>query len=111
MAGIAAQCRAVAPVRTQVPGDVATAKKGKERVVVEKSMTQCNSARVCFENRVKNGGLFAKCTNHARLHSGPRCAMPSGPRQSLCLCTGGKPGWAEPNQVGRAIEWRFSYFQ
>ena len=44
------------------------AKKGKERVVVEKSMTQCNSARVSFENRVKNRGFFADTPAAHRLH-------------------------------------------
>ena len=47
------------------------AKKGKERVVVEKYVNQCNSARVSFENRVKNRGLFAKCASHAWLRCGP----------------------------------------
>ena len=61
MAGIAARCRAIAPMRAQVLMDIAAAKKGKERVVVEKTVTQCNSARVSFENRVKDGGFFAKC--------------------------------------------------
>ena len=31
-------------------------------MVDEKSVTQCNSAHVSFENRVKDGGFFAKCT-------------------------------------------------
>ena len=82
MAGIAARCRAIAPVRAQVLMDIAAAKKGKERVVVEKTVTQCNSARVSFENRVKNGGLFAKCASHARLRRGP----PALGRASRCAC-------------------------
>ena len=84
-------------------------KKGKGRVVDEKSVTQCNSARVSFENRVKNRGLFAKCASHARLRCGPlamgRIARRrAGRAHSLGLRVGGKPGWAEPNRVGRAIE-------
>ena len=59
-------------MRARVPGDVATAKKGKGRVVDEKSVTRCNSARVSFENRVKNGGFFANAPATRGLHGGPR---------------------------------------
>ena len=44
---------------TRVPGDVAAAKKGKERVLDEKPMTWCNSARVSCANRGNSGGFFA----------------------------------------------------
>ena len=71
MAGIAARCRAIAPMRAQVLMDIAAAKKGKERVVVEKTVTQCNSARVSFENRVKNGGFFANAPAARGLRGGP----------------------------------------
>ena len=54
-----------------MPGDVAMAKKGKGRVVDEKSMTRCNSARVSFENRVKNGGFFANAPAARGLRGGP----------------------------------------
>ena len=59
-------------MRAQVLGDVAAAKKGKERVVVEKSMTRCNSAQVSFANRVENGGSFAKEPATRGFHCGPR---------------------------------------
>ena len=52
-------------------GDVTTAKKGNEGVVVEKSVTQCNSAHVSFENRVKNGGFFAYALATRGLRGGP----------------------------------------
>jgi len=46
-------------VRTRVPGDVAAAKKGKERVVDVKPVTRHNSARVSCANRGNSGGFFA----------------------------------------------------
>ena len=51
--------RVVAPVHARVPGDVATAKKRKERVVDVKLVTRRNSARVSCANRGNSGGFFA----------------------------------------------------
>ena len=51
--------RSVAPVRARVPGDVAVAKKGKERVVNEKPVTQRNSARDSCANSRSSAGFFA----------------------------------------------------
>ena len=46
-------------MRAQVLGDVAAAKKGKERVLDEKPMTWRNSAWVSCVNRGNSGGFFA----------------------------------------------------
>ena len=46
-------------MRTRVPGDVAAAKKGKERVVDVKHVTRHNSARASCANRGNSGGFFA----------------------------------------------------
>ena len=52
--------RVVVSARARLPGDVATVKKGKGRVLDEKPVTRCNSARLSFEIRVENGGSFVK---------------------------------------------------
>ena len=46
-------------MRTWVPRDVVAVKKGKERVVDVKPVTQRNSARVSYANRGNSGGFFA----------------------------------------------------
>ena len=69
----------------RVPGDVIAAKKGKERVVDEKSVTQCNSARDSFANRIENGGSFAK--EPAARRSSLPCAV---------VRLGHAPAWAVP---------------
>ena len=90
-------------------GDVAMAKKGKGRVIDEKSVTWCNSVRFSFANRVENGGSFAK-EPAARgfplwaAGCGPSRAPLNGPRRLLRMRAGGKPGWAEPSLTGRAVK-------
>ena len=91
------------PVRAQVPGDVAAAKKGKGRVVDEKSVTQCNSAWVSFANRVENGGSFAK-EPAAR-------GLRRGPRRVLRVHVGRTPEWAEPFARVPRCEIGFSILQ
>ena len=46
-------------MHARVPGDVATAKKRKERVVDVKPVTRHNRARVSCANKGNSGGFFA----------------------------------------------------
>ena len=92
MANVATGARAVAPVRAWVPGDVATAKKGKGRVVDEKSVTRCNSACVSFENKVKNGGFFANAPTARGLRGGLHRAPLSHAGCCACAHTGSQGG-------------------
>ena len=54
------------PVRARVTGDVAVAKKGKERVVDEKPMTHRNSARVSCANRGVDTEFSSPCQGHTQ---------------------------------------------
>ena len=86
------------PVHARVPGDVVAAKKGKGRVVNEKTMTWCNSVWVSFVNRVENGGSFAKEPAPRELRRGPRSVgrvhAPLLGSRRVCMRAGGTPGWA-----------------
>ena len=86
-------------MRARVPRDVAAAKKGNERVVNEKLVTQRNSAQDSCANRRSSGAFsLMRQTRAASLwaaYVGPRRTMQCGPRRWLHARPGGKPNWAE----------------
>ena len=100
---------AITPVRARVPRDVVTTKKGKGRVLDEKPVTRCNSARLSFAIRVENRGSFVK-EPAARGSFPPRAVVRLGhaPAWAVLRVT---LLWAEARELGRKLESGFFNFQ
>ena len=98
-------------MHARVSRDVDTAKKGKWRVVDEKSVTRCNGARVSFENRVKNGGLFAYAPAARGLRHGPRSCAAAWAVPGAACASGWDAGVGQAVRSWAALWNRFLIFQ
>ena len=104
--------RVVAPVRARVPGDIAVVKKGKERVLDEKHVTQRNSARVSCANRGNSGGFFANASDARGSAVGRLCwaaardAEWAAPGGAACMRASRSLG---PSRSKWAVRWNYVF--